>query len=41
SPTRSFTPLFIQYIVSPKYQQYDGGIETIVWMNKGVKDSVG
>ncbi|MHA1240742.1 MAG: hypothetical protein ACTSQU_08090, partial [Promethearchaeota archaeon] len=38
----------IQYIVSPKYQQYDGitqglskGIETVVWMNKGVKDRVG
>ena len=36
-----FNGISIQYIVSPKYQQYDGGIETIVWMNKGVKDRVG
>lgn len=35
-----FNGISIQYIVSPKYQQYDGGIETIVWMNKGVKDRV-
>ena len=36
-----FNGISIQYIISPKYQQYDGGIETIVWMNKGVKDRVG
>jgi acetyl-CoA decarbonylase/synthase complex subunit beta len=35
-----FNGISIQYIVSPKYQQYDGGIETIVWMNKAVKDRV-
>jgi acetyl-CoA decarbonylase/synthase complex subunit beta len=35
-----FNGISIQYIISPKYQQYDGGIETIVWMNKGVKDRV-
>ncbi|TFG06231.1 MAG: CO dehydrogenase/CO-methylating acetyl-CoA synthase complex subunit beta [Promethearchaeota archaeon] len=35
-----FNGISIQYIVSPKYQQYDGGIETIVWMNKTVKDRV-
>ncbi|MFX0071140.1 MAG: CO dehydrogenase/CO-methylating acetyl-CoA synthase complex subunit beta [Candidatus Hermodarchaeota archaeon] len=36
-----FNGISIQYIISPKYQQYDGGIETIVWMNKAVKDRVG
>ena len=43
-----FNGISIQYIVSPKYQQFDGksqglkeGIETVVWMNKGVKDRVG
>jgi len=43
-----FNGISIQYIVSPKYQQYDAitqglseGIETVVWMNKGVKDRVG
>jgi acetyl-CoA decarbonylase/synthase complex subunit beta len=43
-----FNGISIQYIVSPKYQQYDGktqgltnGIETVVWMNKGVKDRIG
>jgi acetyl-CoA decarbonylase/synthase complex subunit beta len=35
-----FNGISIQYIVSPKYQQYDGGIQTIVWMNKAVKDRV-
>ncbi|MBA7619334.1 hypothetical protein ES703_26672 [subsurface metagenome] len=42
-----FNGISIQYIVSPKYQQYDGksqglndGIETVVWMNKGVKDRI-
>ena len=43
-----FNGISIQYIVSPKYQQYDSlqqglnsGIENVVWMNKGVKDRVG
>ena len=36
-----FNGVSIQYIVSPKYQQYDGGIETIVWMPKAVKDRIG
>ncbi|MFX1407114.1 MAG: CO dehydrogenase/CO-methylating acetyl-CoA synthase complex subunit beta [Promethearchaeota archaeon] len=36
-----FNGVSIQYIVSPKYQQYDGGIETIVWMPKAVKERVG
>jgi len=35
-----FNGISIQYIGSPKYQQYDGGIETIVWMGKGLKDRV-
>jgi acetyl-CoA decarbonylase/synthase complex subunit beta len=42
-----FNGISIQYIISPKYQQYDGeqagldgGIYTIVWMNKTVKDRV-
>ena len=42
-----FNGISIQYIISPKYQQYDGkqeglksGTETIVWMNKSVKDRV-
>ncbi|MBD3254396.1 MAG: CO dehydrogenase/CO-methylating acetyl-CoA synthase complex subunit beta, partial [Candidatus Lokiarchaeota archaeon] len=35
-----FNGISIQYIISPKYQQYDGGIETIVWMNNEVKDRV-
>lgn len=42
-----FNGISIQYIGSPKYQQYDGakanlksGIETIVWMSKTVKDRV-
>jgi len=35
-----FNGISIQYIVSPKYQQYDGGHQTIVWMNKGAKDRV-
>ncbi|GAH07955.1 unnamed protein product, partial [marine sediment metagenome] len=42
-----FNGISIQYIVSPKYQQFDGksqglnsGIETVVWMNKGVKDRI-
>jgi len=36
-----FNGVSIQYIVSPKYQKYDGGIATIVWMPKAVKDRVG
>ncbi|MFX0019295.1 MAG: CO dehydrogenase/CO-methylating acetyl-CoA synthase complex subunit beta [Promethearchaeota archaeon] len=36
-----FNGVSIQYIVSPKYQLYDGGIETIVWMPKAVKDRIG
>lgn len=35
-----FNGISIQYIISPKYQQYDGGHSTIVWMNKGAKDRV-
>lgn len=42
-----FNGISIQYIISPKYQQYDGqsigldgGIETVVWMGKSVKDRV-
>ncbi|MFW9988075.1 MAG: CO dehydrogenase/CO-methylating acetyl-CoA synthase complex subunit beta [Candidatus Odinarchaeota archaeon] len=42
-----FNGISIQYIVSPKYQKYDGvkaglksGIYTIVWMGKGVKERV-
>jgi acetyl-CoA decarbonylase/synthase complex subunit beta len=36
-----FNGVSIQYIISPKYQKYDGGIESIVWMPKAVKDRVG
>ncbi len=36
-----FNGVSIQYIASPKYQKYDGGIETIVWMPKAVKDRIG
>jgi acetyl-CoA decarbonylase/synthase complex subunit beta len=35
-----FNGVSYQYIVSPKYQQYDGGISTIVWMPKSVKERV-
>jgi len=42
-----FNGISIQYIISPKYQQYDGisigldgGIQTVVWMGKSVKDRV-
>lgn len=35
-----FNGISIQYIGSPKYQQYDGGISQTVWMNSGVKDRV-
>ena len=35
-----FNGISIQYIGSPKYQAYDGGISTIAWMNSSVKDRV-
>ena len=42
-----FNGISIQYIISPKYQAYDGiqdglksGTETVVWMSKTVKDRV-
>ncbi len=40
-----FNGISIQYIISPKYQQYDGagdvkGIKTVVWMGKSVKDRI-
>lgn len=35
-----FNGISIQYIVSPKFQQYDGGINMVVWMGKTVKDRV-
>ncbi len=35
-----FNGISIQYIISPKYQQYDGGISTVVWMGKSVKERV-
>ncbi|MFW9898718.1 MAG: CO dehydrogenase/CO-methylating acetyl-CoA synthase complex subunit beta [Candidatus Thorarchaeota archaeon] len=35
-----FNGISIQYIVSPKFQQYDGGISNVVWMGKAVKDRV-
>ena len=35
-----FNGIALQYIVSPKYQQYDGGIETVVWMGSSVKNRV-
>ena len=35
-----FNGISIQYIVSPKYQIYDGGIETIIWMGKSIKERV-
>jgi len=35
-----FNGISIQYIGSPKYQQYDGGQATIVWMGKALKDRV-
>lgn len=42
-----FNGISIQYILSPKYQQYDGlqaglktGLETIVWMGSTVKDRI-
>ncbi len=35
-----FNGISIQYIISPKYQQYDGGISTVVWMGKTVKERI-
>ncbi|MHA1292751.1 MAG: CO dehydrogenase/CO-methylating acetyl-CoA synthase complex subunit beta [Promethearchaeota archaeon] len=35
-----FNGISIQYIISPKFQQYDGGIANVVWMGKSVKDRV-
>jgi len=42
-----FNGISIQYILSPKYQQYDGlqaglknGLETVVWMGSSVKDRI-
>jgi len=35
-----FNGISIQYIVSPKFQQYDGGQSMIVWMNSSVKERV-
>ncbi|MHA1195048.1 MAG: CO dehydrogenase/CO-methylating acetyl-CoA synthase complex subunit beta [Promethearchaeota archaeon] len=35
-----FNGISIQYIMSPKFQQYDGGIQMVVWMNSAVKDRV-
>ncbi len=35
-----FNGISIQYIVSPKYQQYDGGVSTVVWMGSTVKERV-
>lgn len=35
-----FNGISIQYIVSPKFQQYDGGLDVVVWMGKSIKDRV-
>ena len=35
-----FNGISIQYISSPKFQQYDGGHSQIVWMNSSVKERV-
>ncbi|MFX0075319.1 MAG: CO dehydrogenase/CO-methylating acetyl-CoA synthase complex subunit beta [Candidatus Hermodarchaeota archaeon] len=35
-----FNGVSIQYIINPNYQRYDGGINTVVWMPKAVKDRV-
>ena len=35
-----FNGISIQYIASPKFQQYDGGHSQIVWMNSDVKERV-
>lgn len=36
-----FNGISIQYIASPKFMQYDGGIAKTVWMGKNVKDRIG
>ncbi|MFO8019898.1 MAG: CO dehydrogenase/CO-methylating acetyl-CoA synthase complex subunit beta [Promethearchaeia archaeon] len=35
-----FNGISIQYIASPKFQQYDGGLSQIVWMGKELKERV-
>jgi acetyl-CoA decarbonylase/synthase complex subunit beta len=35
-----FNGISIQYIASPKFMQYDGGITNVVWMNKAVKERI-
>ena len=35
-----FNGISIQYIISPKFQIYDGGIQNVVWMCKSVKERV-
>jgi acetyl-CoA decarbonylase/synthase complex subunit beta len=35
-----FNGISIQYIVSPKFMQYDGGVTNIVWMPKAVLERV-
>jgi acetyl-CoA decarbonylase/synthase complex subunit beta len=35
-----FNGVSIQYIVNSNYQRFDGGISTVVWMPKAVKDRV-
>ncbi|GAH18283.1 unnamed protein product, partial [marine sediment metagenome] len=36
-----FNGVSIQYIINKNYQRFDGGINTVVWMPKAVKDRVG
>jgi len=35
-----FNGISIQYIASPKYQQYDGGLDRVVWMGRTVKERI-
>jgi len=35
-----FNGISVQYIISPKFQQFDGGIERVVWMGKTVKERI-
>ncbi len=35
-----FNGISVQYIISPKYQQFDGGIDRVVWMGKTVKERI-
>ncbi len=35
-----FNGVSIQYIINKNYQRFDGGINTVVWMPKAVKDRV-